>query len=190
MDMDGNVFISDFGVSASLKKGQTRNTFVGSPCWMAPEVMEQTGHDYKADIWSLGVTAIELAQGNAPYSDMTAMKVILEILNKDPPQLGSTRPWDSCFRHFIEDCLQKDPTKRPTIDQLFANHKKFFAKAKTPQFLKENFLQDLKEVFHRMDQSLMLQAEEYLNTKRRARVQRIEMESSQKQVQWDFGSGN
>ncbi len=68
---------------------------------MAPEVMEQTGHDYMADIWSLGVTAIELAQGNAPYSDMTAMKVILEILNKDPPQLGSTRPWDSCFRHLI-----------------------------------------------------------------------------------------
>jgi serine/threonine protein kinase len=156
MNMDGNVFISDFGVSASLKKGQTRNTFVGSPCWMAPEVMEQTGHDYKADIWSLGVTAIELAQGNAPYSDMTAMKVILEILNKDPPQLGSTRPWDSSFRHLIQDCLQKDPHKRPTIDQLFANHKKFFAKAKTPQFLRENFLQDLKEVFHRMDQSLML----------------------------------
>ncbi len=116
MNMDGNVFISDFGVSASLKKGQTRNTFVGSPCWMAPEVMEQTGHDYKADIWSLGVTAIELAQGNAPYSDMTAMKVILEILNKEPPQLGSTRPWDSCFRHLIQDCLQKDPQKRPTID--------------------------------------------------------------------------
>ena len=157
---------------------------------MAPEVMEQTGHDYKADIWSIGVTAIELAQGNAPYSDMTAMKVILEILNKDPPQLGSTRPWDSCFRQLIQDCLQKDPTKRSTIDQLFANHKKFFAKAKTPQFLKENFLLDLKEVFHRIDQSLMLQAEEYLNTKRRARVQRIEMESSQKQVQWDFGSGN
>ena len=77
---------------------------------MAPEVMEQTGHDYKADIWSLGVTAIELAQGNAPYSDLTAMKVILSIINGAPPQLGKTRPWDQTFRDFIADCLQKDPS--------------------------------------------------------------------------------
>ena len=157
---------------------------------MAPEVMEQTGHDYKADIWSLGVTAIELAEGNAPYSEMPAMKVILQIINFPPPKLGERKPWDSCFRDFIEDCLQKDPTKRPTIDQIFATHKKFFAKAKTSQYLKDYFLQDLKEVYLRMNQSLMLQAEEYLNTKVRARVKRIEMESTKPPVQWDFGSGS
>lgn len=89
--MEGNVYISDFGVSAHLKKGQKRKTFVGSPCWMAPEVVEQTGHDFKADIWSVGITAIELAEGEAPYSSLPALKVMLNIINKEPPKLKETR---------------------------------------------------------------------------------------------------
>lgn len=177
LDMEGNVFISDFGVSASLKKGQKRKTFVGSPCWMAPEVMEQTGHDYKADIWSLGVTAIELAEGEAPYSDKPAMKVIINILQGAPPTLPKHEKWDQTFRDFVSDCLQKDPSKRPTIEQIFKDHKKFFAKAKNAAYLKENFIQDLPEVHVRRDQSLILQAEDFLNKKIKLKVKRVEVQS-------------
>lgn len=88
MDDQGNILISDFGVSATVKSGHRRTTFVGSPCWMAPEVMEQSeGYDFKADIWSLGITALELTRGEAPNADLPAMKVLLEILNMPPPKL-------------------------------------------------------------------------------------------------------
>ncbi len=99
------MFISDFGVSAQLKRGQKRKTFVGSPCWMAPEVMEQTGHDQSADIWSIGITAIELSNGEAPYQNLPAMKVILQILNSAPPTLDRKELWDECFRDFVACCL-------------------------------------------------------------------------------------
>ena len=81
LDTKGNVFLGDFGVCAILK-GKSRpeaETFVGTPCWMAPEVLRMDRYSYKADVWSLAIAAIEMAQGKPPHSDMTAMKVISRL---------------------------------------------------------------------------------------------------------------
>ena len=130
MNESGKVVIGDFGVSDSLKNGFKMHTFVGSPCWMAPEVMEQTtGYENKADIWSLGIAAIELAEGIIPFQDLPSMKVLLMVLNQPSPSISKYYPWSPEFKAFVDDCLIKDPSKRISASDILKKHKKFFDKS-------------------------------------------------------------
>ncbi|KAL8520533.1 hypothetical protein ACS0TY_011164 [Phlomoides rotata] len=155
MDSDGEVKLADFGVSASMfdrgDRQRSRNTFVGTPCWMAPEVLQPgTGYDFKADIWSFGITALELAHGHAPFSKYPPMKVLLMTIQNAPPGLDYDRDkrFSKSFKEMVAMCLVKDQTKRPTAEKLLKHS--FFKSAKPPQLSVKKLFVDLPPLWKRV----------------------------------------
>ncbi|CAH8468579.1 unnamed protein product [Schistosoma turkestanicum] len=148
---DGIIQIADFGVAGFLATQPLtatgsvdlrRYTFVGTPCWMAPEVMQQArGYNQKADIWSLGITTIEMATGQAPYAKFAPMKVLMLTLQNDSPDIDSVATvnnqylnYGHKFRKFTKACLMKDPAQRLSARELLS-HTYIKSKAKDRDLL-------------------------------------------------------
>uniref|UniRef100_A0A8D0CGY8 non-specific serine/threonine protein kinase n=1 Tax=Scleropages formosus TaxID=113540 RepID=A0A8D0CGY8_SCLFO len=124
LTLDGDIKLADFGVSAkNTKTLQRRDSFIGTPYWMAPEVvmcetMKDAPYDYKADIWSLGITLIELAQIEPPHHELNPMRVLLKIAKSEPPTLEQPGKWSQEFKDFLKKALDKNPETRPSAAQL------------------------------------------------------------------------
>ncbi|GMQ05976.1 hypothetical protein CsSME_00050756 [Camellia sinensis var. sinensis] len=156
LDSNGMVKVADFGVSACMfdrgDRKRSRNTFVGTPCWMAPEVLQPgSGYDFKADIWSFGITALELAHGHAPFSKYPPMKVLLMTIQNAPPGLDSDRDkkFSKSFKEMVAMCLVKDQTKRPTAEKLLKHS--FFKQAKPPELSVKKLFADLPPLWNRVE---------------------------------------
>lgn len=116
---NGAVKLADFGVSAQLfNTFAQRNSFTGTPNWMAPEVIHETAYDSKADIWSLGITAIEMAEMRPPYANIHPMRVLFRISREPPPTLQDLSRWSAPFIAFVARCLTKEPNDRPSANVL------------------------------------------------------------------------
>ncbi|KAI8912935.1 kinase-like domain-containing protein [Powellomyces hirtus] len=114
---DGKVKLCDFGVAGQITMSVLRrNSFVGTPYWMAPEIIRRAQYDYKADIWSLGITIIELATGNPPFADQDPRKAIFLIPRTRPARLEGK--FSAALREFLALCLKEEPEERPSADEL------------------------------------------------------------------------
>ncbi|XP_053320680.1 serine/threonine-protein kinase 10 [Spea bombifrons] len=124
LTQDGNIKLADFGVSAkNVRTVQKRSSFIGTPYWMAPEVvmcetMKDAPYDYKADIWSLGITLIEMAEKEPPHHELNPMRVLLKIAKSEPPTLVAPSKWSPEFKDFLKKALDKNPETRPSSVQL------------------------------------------------------------------------
>ncbi|XP_038565927.1 TRAF2 and NCK interacting kinase b isoform X7 [Micropterus salmoides] len=157
---NAEVKLVDFGVSAQLDRTVgRRNTFIGTPYWMAPEVIAcdenpDATYDFKSDLWSLGITAIEMAEGAPPLCDMHPMRALFLIPRNPAPRLKSKK-WSKKFQSFIDSCLVKSHSQRPSTEQL----------------LKHPFIRDLPN-----ERQVRIQLKDHIDRTKKRRGERDETE--------------
>ena len=171
LDKDGTCVLGDYGVSSIIKEGGN-NTFVGSLCWMAPEIALKQEYSYKIDIWSLGITTVEMANGKPPYKGYSPNEFLAEVESNRIPSLNEDEniKWSDDIKNFLKDCLIKNPKLRPDAKELLQKHKNFFDKAKNKEYLAENILKgclDLRQTFSRKlkesEQFFVIEQKEIIN---------------------------
>uniref|UniRef100_A0A672TM24 Serine/threonine-protein kinase 3 n=32 Tax=Aves TaxID=8782 RepID=A0A672TM24_STRHB len=136
LNTEGHAKLADFGVAGQLTDTMAkRNTVIGTPFWMAPEVIQEIGYNCVADIWSLGITSIEMAEGKPPYADIHPMRAIFMIPTNPPPTFRKPELWSDEFTDFVKKCLVKNPEQRATATQLLQHT--FIKNAKPVSILRD-----------------------------------------------------
>lgn len=140
LSLQGDIKLSDFGFSTQLREAsEKRTSVVGTPYWMAPELIKGHCYDAKVDIWSLGIAAIEMADGDPPYLDVPPLRALFLITTESSPSLKEPEKWSTGFLEFLASCLCQDPASRPTAKQLLEHpflKKACPKKSLTPYILK------------------------------------------------------
>ncbi|KAF7490394.1 Serine/threonine-protein kinase 3 [Sarcoptes scabiei] len=144
LNNEGHAKLADFGVAGQLTDTMAkRNTVIGTPFWMAPEVIQEIGYDCLADIWSLGITALEMAEGKPPYGEIHPMRAIFMIPTKPPPSFRDPDRWSTEFIDFVQKCLVKNPEQRATANELLEHE--FIKKAPSVSMI-QKIIQEAKDI--------------------------------------------
>jgi len=140
INLDGEVKLADFGYAAQLsKKKKQRNTIVGTPYWMAPELIRGQNYDTKVDVWSTGIMVLEMAEGEPPYMEFAPLRALFLITTKGIPPLREPEQWSDTFQDFIAKLLEKEPDDRPSSGDMVRHS--ISASIGTPQELGEVVLE-------------------------------------------------
>lgn len=152
LNCDGHAKLADFGVAGQINETiAKRNTVIGSPFWMAPEIILEIGYDCVADIWSLGITALEMAEGKPPYADIHPMRAVFMIPSKPPPSFREPDRWSPEFIDFVSMCLVKNPNARASATTLIKHV--FLSNAKGPSVLND-MITEACEIRNKKNQSM------------------------------------